>query len=133
MEEPNGTAEPISFDNAAKEGTPSKATTSSEPPFQFFIPIFMLAVIELDFGSKLSYLISAHAPLAYIPSALVMQLILVMAGITYRRIWRTLRSTDSFAIDKQKLLARIGYVVMCLFFALMSYSNYAALVERARR
>jgi len=46
---------------------------------------------------------------------------LVMAVVTYRRIWRTLRSTGSFNIDSEKLLGRIEYLVMCLLFALMFY------------
>lgn len=131
MEEPNGTVGPMSLDNAAKEGTPPKDTASSELAFQFFIPIFSLPVIELDFGDKLIHLIRAHAPLWYVSSAVVIQLMLVAAAITYWKIWRMLKSTEFSAADTNSLLAKIGYMVMCLLFALMFYSHYAVLVAKA--
>ena len=121
----------MSLDNAAKAGTPPKDTASSELPFQFFIPIFSLAVIELDFGLKLIRLVRSHAPLWYVSSAVVIQLMLVAAAITYWKIWRMLKSTEFSAADTNSLLAKIGYMVMCLLFALMFYSHYAVLVAKA--
>lgn len=121
----------MSLDNAAKEGTPPKDTASSELPFQFFIPIFSLAVIELDFGLKLIHLVRSHAPLWYVSSAAVIQLMLVMAAITYRKIWRMLKSSEFSGADMNSLLAKIGYMVMCVLFALMFYSHYAILAAKA--
>ena len=121
----------MSLDNAAKAGTPPKDTASSELPFQFFIPIFSLAVIELDFSFKLIHLIRTNAPLWYVSSGLVIQLMLVTAAFTYRRIWLILRSSELSAVDRESLLAKIGYMVMGLLFALMFYSHYAILAAKA--
>jgi hypothetical protein len=92
---------------------------------------FIFLVIELDFIHKLVQLIRGHAPLWYLSSAAVVQLALVMAAITYRRIWRMLRSTGPSALNTEKLLGRVGYMVMCLLFALMFYSKYAADAAKA--
>ena len=88
--------------------------------------VFIFLVIELDFIHKLIQLIRGHASLWYLSSATVVQLMLVMAAITYRSIWRMLRLTGSSAVDTEKLLGKIGYLVMCLLFALMFYTKYAA-------
>jgi hypothetical protein len=128
MEEQNRETEPIVSD---KEATPSKDTASSEVPYQLILPIFLLAAIEFDFVLNLIHLIRTHAPLWYVSTAVVIQLGLGIAAITYRRIWRMLRSTGSPAVDTDRLLAKIGYMVMCLLFALMFYSHYAALAARA--
>ena len=94
---------------------------------------FIFLVIELDFSYKLVNLIRSHAPLWYVTSAAVVQLSLMMAAITYRRIWRILGSTRHSAADTEKLLEKIGYLVMCLLFTLMSYSNFAADAARAKQ
>ena len=91
------------------------------------VTAFLLLPIEYDFILKLIDLIRGHAPLWYVSSAVVIQLGLVMAAITYRGIWRMLRSTGpSSTLDTEKLLGKIGYMVMCLLFALMTYPDFAA-------
>ena len=85
-----------------------------------------LAVVEMYFILPLVRLIRGHASLRYVFPAVLFQLALVMAAITYRRIWRILRSTGSSAVDAEKLLGEIGYMVMCLLFALMFHSDFAA-------
>jgi hypothetical protein len=81
-------------------------------------------VIEFELILKLVQLIRGHAPLWHVSSAAaVMQLMLVMAAITYWRIWRMLGSAGSSAVDTEKLLAKIGYMVMCLLFVLMLYPS----------
>ena len=85
-----------------------------------------LGVVEMNFTLPLVRLIRGHASLGYVFPAVLFQLALVMAAITYRRIWRILRSTGSSAVDAEKLLGEIGYMVMCLLFALMFHSDFAA-------
>jgi sorbitol-specific phosphotransferase system component IIC len=90
--------------------------------------------IEYDFILKLIDLIRGHAPLWHFSlAAAVFQLCLVMAAIGYRRIWRILRSTGPSAIDTEMLLGKVGYVVMCLLLALMTYSKFGEEAAKAAR
>jgi hypothetical protein len=86
---------------------------------------FLFLVIELELIFNLVHSIRGQASpwhvAGSVASAATFQVMLVMAVVTYRRIWRTLRSTGSFNIDSEKLLGRIEYLVMCLLFALMFY------------
>jgi hypothetical protein len=92
---------------------------------------FICFGIEFIFVLDLVRLIRHHAPLRYVSSAIFIQLCLGMAAITYRGIWRMLRSSGSSALDTQKLLGKVGYMVLCLLFALMCYSDFVGDATKA--
>jgi hypothetical protein len=131
MDELNGEGAPLSGGKIDKGGAQAKDEASSELPIQLIMPIFLFAAIEVEFVMQLVHLIRSHAQLWYVSSAAIVQLTLVMAAVTYRKIWRILRSTESSTLGMNSILARIGYMVMCLLLALMFYSHYAALAAKA--